>query len=468
MLISHKSKETVRVLLLSLNRELAPQPVYPLGLEYLQAACRTAGFETCFCDCNLFSDPEADLISAISSFNPDFVLASLRNVDSIESVNTKYYLPEARQTIQLIKKSCQATVVIGGSGFSLFPVEILDAVGADYGVVGPGEGIIVDLISRLNSQQAVNSLPGLVYRSDIAEGQILINPPDLFNCVSLPLSRSNKLVDFYWKRGGFMNVQIKRGCPFHCIYCTYPILEGRKVQSRSLGCVIDEIEDLYKKEGVDKFFIVDNVFNLKSELVNEFAQEIIRRSLKIGWTGYFTPAGVGSEQIELWKRSGLIGIEFGVDTLANELLKRYRKDFSLEDVKRAAKACAEHDLPYSLFLIFGGPGETIETVEESIAYCLKLPKVVVLVLLGMRIYPQTELQQIAINENVLGKDESLLKPRFYFSPSLDIEMLHQRLSELSPLSNWCILGHGWEEKQELAKMMRAKGYKGSLWELCSP
>lgn len=464
---THKTNNTIRVLFLSLNRELSPQPVYPLGLEYLRAACRAAGFETYFCDCNLFPDPAEDLQAAVSSFDPHFVLASLRNVDSIESVNTKYYLPEARETIQLIKQSCLATVIVGGSGFSLFPVEILDAVDADYGVVGPGEGIIVDLLSKLHSQQAVSSLPGLVYRSDTAE-ETLINPPELSNLVTLPLNRSSELVDFYWKRGGFMNVQIKRGCPFRCIYCTYPILEGRKIHSRSVNGVIDEIEDLYCKEKVDKFFIVDNVFNLKSELVNEFASEIIKRNLKIGWTGYFTPVGISSHEIALWKKSGLTSIEFGVDTLSAKLLKRYRKDFSLADVKQAADACAEHNLPYSLFLIFGGPDETMQTIEESITRCLTYPKAVILILLGMRIYPQTELHQIAIDEGFLSRDESLLEPRFYFAPSLDIERMHQRLSELQSLSNWCILGHGWEEKQDLAKMMRSKGYKGSLWELCSP
>lgn len=456
----------IKVLLLSVNRELSPQPVYPLGLEYLRAACQEAGFETELIDCNLLSNVESELSSQVAAYQPDFILVSLRNVDSIESVNTKFYLPAAEAAISAIKAACSATVIIGGSGFSLFPEEILLQTGADYGIVGPGEGVITQLITSLSAGQNSRNCPGLVYRNPTAPDQVIINPVDRQIQASPRLERSCELIRYYWEKGGFINIQVKRGCPFRCIYCTYPILEGTTVHSRTVKNVLDEIEDLYDRHGVDKFFIVDNVFNINTNLVNDFASGILERRLKIGWTGYFTPRGISSCEIALWKSSGLLSIEFGIDTLSPQLLKRYRKDFSVADVRRAAYACAQEQLPYSLFLLVGGPGETTETLEQSIKECLSLPRAIVLMLIGIRIYPKTELEQIALKQGYIEPQQSLLAPCFYFSPDLNLEKTDQRLSELKSLSNWCILGHGWEEKQELAAMMRSRGYKGSLWELC--
>lgn len=460
------SDHKIRVLLLSVNREQTPQPVYPLGLEYIRAACKGAGFETLILDCNLFSDVEAELKQNVSDFQPDFSLISLRNIDSIESVDTKFYVPAVVEAVAAIRAASTGAIILGGSGFSLFPAEVLECSGADYGVVGAGEEVIAELLRSLSAGSDISGIAGLVYRDPDEGDKFIVNKPlpPKQSCI-IP-ERSEELINFYWKQGGQINIQMKRGCPYRCIYCTYPALEGKKVISREVESVVDEMEMLYNTYGVDQFFMVDNVLNIRAQTVDQLAREIIRRKLKVRWTGYFMPRGVTNEAVRLWKEAGLQSIEFGVDTLAPLLFERYKKDFSLQDVKQAAHACAKAKVPYSVFLILGGPGETQATVEESITECQNLPDSVIFILIGMRIYPGTEIYRIALSEGYITEKQDLLKPCFYIAPDLDRNYLQKRLDELGKLPNWCIVGHGWEDKQEMAMVLRKSGRKGSLWEYC--
>ena len=454
--------KALRVVLLSVNREQDPQPVYPLGLEHIGQACARAGFETLLLDCNVIPDLD-QLIGRILNFKPRFVLVSLRNVDSIESVETRYYLPELIEVIRCVAKIPGSTLILGGSGYSLFPREILKLSGAEYGVRGAGESIIAELLMKLDQGSDVSQTAGLVYRKD---GEITMNPPVPTTVPAGSSSRCAELVAHYWGRGAQMNVQSKRGCPYVCTYCTYPGLEGCRVVERPIDQVVDEIESLRDKHGITSFFMVDNVFNVNPETTDAFAHALIRRNLRISWTGYFVPKDISAERAELWKASGLSAVEFGADTLSVAMLKSYRKSFELPDVFEAARACRQADLPYSVYLLLGGPGETNGTLDESIANCEKLEKAVFFVLYGVRIYPGTALHQYAVAQEYISADRNLLSPCFYLSPELDAAYLERRMAELGRRPNWCIIGHGMDAKRKSAAVLRKYGYRGALWEQC--
>ena len=87
----------------------------------------------------------------------------------------------------------------------------------------------------------------------------------------------------YLKLGGMGNIQTKRGCPFNCIYCTYPVIQGKKVRMRSPENVCSEIESLLE-DGVDNIFIVDNEFNYPVEHAQAICREIIHRDLSVKWS----------------------------------------------------------------------------------------------------------------------------------------------------------------------------------------
>jgi hypothetical protein len=455
-----------RILLVSVNTETEPYPVYPLALDYLRAPLQAAGHETRTWDARRGED----LAATLRDFRPDWAFVSIRNADNNDAANTKNYLPDALAVVDTIKAvSCRAgappataqnngnrsgcptnhsiKIVLGGSGYSLFPEEILAASRADYGIAGAGEHVIVPLVAGADPR----SLPGLVYPGGM-------NPP-VPPPATAKLVRDRELLRFYWEQGGVPGVQLKRGCPFECVYCTYPLLEGRKFLLKDATDAVDEVQELYELAGVDQFFVVDSVMNAVPALARAFAEELIRRKLPVRWSGYFIPKNITRDDVELWKASGLDGIEFGVDTLCPELLATWGKGFQLDDVRQSVRACAEVGVPYSLYLIFGGAGETHETLEQTVAEAQSYPQAVIFAFLGMRVYPHTRLQKIAGLEGV-----NLLEPKFYIAPVLDRDRLLRRCEELGRQLNWLVVGPSLQKKNRAAARLRSRGRKGALWQ----
>ena len=96
----------------------------------------------------------------------------------------------------------------------------------------------------------------------------------------------------YVRRGGFVGVQTKRGCPFQCIYCVYPQLEGRRYRLRSPEAVVEEIENVAVRSKVRHFFFVDSVFNDPREHALAICRELGRRRLPVRWSAYLQPGGL--------------------------------------------------------------------------------------------------------------------------------------------------------------------------------
>ena len=455
----------MRVVLISANREQRPQPVYPLGLDCLRAVCDAAGFTTMFLDLNF---DQEEIEHRLALFQPDAALLGIRNIDSIESANNRFYLPGIKGAVESIRRVSTASacpIVLGGSGFSLFPREILTETGADCGVVGPGEHVLIELLERLKNGGKLDEVPGVVYRKN---GDVLINPPCGCSTIPAVANRPAELVRRYWEKGAQINVMTKRGCRLSCIYCTYPYLEGREILQRSIPDVVNEIETLQREHRVNDFYIVDSVFNLAPDTPDLFSAELMSRKLDVKWTSCFSPKGITAERLKLWKAAGLSGLEFGIDTVSDRLLPRYGKNFTVQEALSAGRACAAAGLPYSFFLLLAGPGETAETLEETVANCAKLPRAVFLVLVGMRIYPNTPLHRIAIAEGIVSPETELLTPVFYFSPQLDPDYLQTCLDQLSGRVNWIIAGYGLKEREEIAGVLRRRGRRGSLWDHCAP
>ena len=462
------SDSAARILLVSANREDQPHPVYPLALEYLAAALRAAGHEVRLLDVRKAAADGVAVGTAVRDAAPGLVGVSLRNVDNNQSVGTKYYLPDLLAVLAEIRQATAAPVVLGGSGYSLFPREILRLSGADAGVAGPGEAALVVLAGRVAAGAPLANgaaLPGLVWRQG---GDVVATPPAPLEALPGAPGRDGDLVPFYWREGGVLNLQVSRGCPWGCVYCTYPLLEGHRAVRRDVTAAVDEMQGLYERTGADHFFVVDSVFNADPARADAFADEILRRGLRVVWSAFFTPRGVTAEAARRWKASGLEGAEFGTDALCASTLRAYGKPFSVAEVLAASAACDAADLPYIHYLIFGGPGETRETLEETIDAALALPRAVHCAFVGMRIYPGTALAQRAVEEGILASGEDLLSPRFYLSPGVDPGELAQRCRELGRRENWLVVGGGLEEKSRAAAAIRKRGRKGSLWQALRP
>ena len=226
----------MKILLVSANRERDPYPVFPIGLACLAGPLAEAGHSLSVLDLCFENDPEGALAATLAEYRPDAIIVSLRNLDNVTWPDSRFYLSGLRGIVETCR-GC-GTVIVGGSGFSLMPLEVLAAVGADYGVAGEGEEVLPRLLACIETGADASGLPGVV-----VAGASSFVPPRLISRICTP-ERSLFNVDRYHREGGMANVQTKRGCPFSCSYCTYPHLEGRVMRLRPVKDVLAEISSL--------------------------------------------------------------------------------------------------------------------------------------------------------------------------------------------------------------------------------
>jgi radical SAM superfamily enzyme YgiQ (UPF0313 family) len=451
----------VKVLLVSANAEQAPNPVFPIGISYVARALEPA-HEVRLHD--VVVDGVAGLPDAVRAFDPGLVGVSLRNVDATRP-DGRFYRDAYRDVVDAIRSATGAPVVLGGAGYTLFPERWLAELGADWGIAGEGEHLrlLVDALEAGQDPAQVDGghgVPGLV-----RPGQAMIPIRKWHGPVGHGAA-AGRLVEAYRAFGGMLNVQTKRGCSMHCCYCTYPVMEGRRLRRHEVSSIVDEIERL-RDAGARYLFFVDSVFNLDVPHTTALCRELVRRGVKVPWAAYIAPFRITPDYARLLKDAGLTHAELGTEALCDPVLEAYGKPFRWRDVQAAHAALGEAGVHRAHFLLFGGPGETRETVEETLRNSRELPGSVFFPARTMRIYPGTPLHRRALEEGVVQPGDPLFRPVFYCAPGLDPEWLRERLeAEAAGRSNF-VLDDMSDEMAGLVRRAHARGRTGPMWEyLC--
>jgi len=259
-----------------------------------------------------------------------------------------------------------------------------------------------------------------------------------------------------------LNVQTQRGCAYTCCYCTYPLIEGRGHRRRPPEVVAEEMVQL-ELRGARYAFIVDSIFNSSPRHVVETCEAFIRRRLRLRWGCFLRPQGLTAELMQLMARAGLSHIEFGTDSFCDNVLAAYDKRFTFEDVRRSSELARQQSIDQCHFLICGGPGETMETLEVGFQNSRRLNGAVFMACVGMRIYPGTALFQRMLGEGRVTSNTDLLTPVYYVAPGLASEQIFSRLEHFAKLSpNW-IVGDPTPGYTRLVERLRARGVSGPLW-----
>lgn len=456
----------MKLLLIALNREMHPYPVQPIGLAYIAETTRRAGHEVVFLDMNLCSDPLEFLEQTVADFAPDVIGFCLRNIDNCAFPNLEFYLPWAKEVVIRCRNISPAKLVIGGSGFAVMPKEILAYLDLGVGVLGEGERSFLALLEtwRGNGASPLDRIAGLALR----EGAIYREtPPEWLAFGKQDFFPARDLLDLssYLRGGSLTAVQTKRGCPFRCTYCTYPMIEGRTLRMRSSAHVAQELEHLQQAYGVEEIFFTDNVFNNPVRHALEICQEIVRRGIKISWTGFFNPALMTEELADWAVRSGCVGIEFGTEGGTTTSLRALRKGFGIKTLVRSHHIAQSAGLNVCHYLIVGCPGETLSTVREGLDLIASLQPTAVIVSTGIRIYPRTAIAKVAKSEGYDTKN--LLIPQFYFPPAMreDPGGMITAISKEYP--RFRFEGFHSRPTLKLLEALRRRGHRGPTWQLQS-
>jgi len=485
-------KNMVSVLLVNTN--LIKPPIAPIGLDYLASALKTQGYQVDLLDLCFVNDFCRVIDEYFRYHSPVVIGVTIRNTDDCYLQTSDFFLPKIKQITNHLKLRTNALLVMGGVGFSIMPGAILSYCKVNLGISGDGELIFPELVKRIIRKEDYFSLPGLIWRRN---GKFITHRRQYFNLDEVPLLERNFIDNQrYFKEGGQGNIETKRGCNQKCIYCADPVAKGRKIRLRSPKKVVEEIKRLLEW-GIDCLHTCDSEFNLPEEHAKAVCEEIIRQKVttKVKWYTYCSPAPFSEELAKLMKKAGCAGIDFGVDSGSPEMLKRLGRNFGIEEIKNTAQLCHKYRITFMDDLLLGGPGETRETIKETIELMKKISPDRVGVMLGVRVYPGTRLAHI-VKDKVKGfnpgfselsrtefnpkglygdKGNDFLSPTFYLSPALGenevITSIDEYISNLIGKDERFFFStkkdsqnYNYNQNQVLIKAIK-KGHKGAYWDI---
>jgi radical SAM superfamily enzyme YgiQ (UPF0313 family) len=446
----------MKILLVSANTLKEPYPVYPLGLDHVAASIHTR-HQVRIEDLNVLPEPDS-LARCIRTFEPHLIGISLRNIDNTDTTDPIGFIGGYREVIQTVRRVSPVPVVLGGSGFTLFPHRVLSELGADFGIVGEGERFNL-LIDALESGRDPRGLPGVILPD---EENVSFPAPwtgDRKPGPDQPMAH----LSWYIDHGAMLNLQTKRGCPFRCIYCTYPLIEGRKLR---LVAPEEAAQTALALEaaGARYIYITDSSFNADINHSLAVATAFKKAGLTIPWGAFFTPLRLPDGYFETLADAGLKHVEFGTDTLSRAVLKSYRKPFTVEQVFTAHDAALAAGCHVAHYFLLGGPDETLATLQETLDHIDKLRKTVLFLFCGMRVYPHTALFDRCLADGLLERRTDLLEPFFYQANGIDEDtIMGQVTPKATGRPNW-VFGAGGDTTAAIVRRMYAKGFSGPLWE----
>ncbi len=440
----------MKIAFVSGNREQLPDAVTPLGLLYVMSSTPDC-HEKHLVDLCFAPDAVQALTAALGELQPDLVAIGMRNIQNNDysglSDNLDYYA----SLVRAVRAASPAPVVLGGSGFSVMPVELMRRLEPDYGIDGEGEVAFPQLVAALeNDGTGIDSTRldaiGALHRR--TPDGIVSNPRSGsfldMNTLALP---DRTLVDARYDEYAIESIQTKRGCPLRCDYCTYPIIEGRVGRVREPSAVVDEMfRTLEERPETRHFFIVDSVFNLPTLHAKKVCRELIARDWQVPWTCYANPLGFDREFAELAREAGCAGMEIGSDSGTNRVLKKMRKGFTTDHIRRLHELCVEVGIPDCHTFILATVGETLAEVEETVDFLVDLDPFGAILMIWIDDYesldPELRAERVALRSTV----EQMLLARKDEYPQWSIPALKVNFDE------------------RLFRILRRSGLHGPLWQ----
>lgn len=470
-----------------INANKMVPPIGPIGLDYIAGYSRDAGIESDLVDLCLIDDTDTALQEYFSSHSPELVGISFRNVDDCFWPSAQWFVPDLAGTIQKIHNLTDAPIVVGGTGFSIFAQRIVKYTDSDFGIRGDGEQAIVRLYKELRGAKNFGSIAGLIWRDN---NDIHSNPPAWPEPLSLPIRRDVIDNRAYFNKGGQCGLETKRGCNQRCIYCADPLAKGTALRLRDPAEVADEAESLIAQK-IDVVHLCDSEFNIPRSHAYAVCEEFIRRSIaeNLQWYTYMAIVPFDAELAAMMRKAGCVGIDFTGDSACPKMLEKYRQRHRKDDLAIAVRLCKDNDIRVMIDLLLGGPGETPETVAETIDFIKQIGPDCVGVPLGIRIYPDTEMATIVAGEGPLEKNPNIhyryngpvdfFKPTFYISESLGqrpaklvrelIDGDERFFEPMEEVTDEVTVGstktdHNYNDNTELVEAIQ-KGARGAYWDI---
>jgi len=424
----------VKVLFISANTEPVNMPVIPLGLCGVASYTHRSGHDVKLIDLMKPGIDESIIKKTIKDYAPEVIGVSIRNIDNQCSENTLFMLDSVKEIISNCRSITSSPIVLGGAGYSLFPESALDFLDADFGIQGEGEISFQELLKYLENGEKPENVGGLFIKNVGSYGKRFFS----MDLDLTPLPSAHIIPEFYRDiEDIYMPIQSRRGCHLDCTYCSTATIEGKKTRKRSPEFVVDAIAS-YKEAGFSNFFFTDNTFNFPASYAAKLCEEIIKSGLNIKWRCIYYPVKSNIHLVKLMAEAGCTEVSLGFESGCDNLLHKMNKKFNTRDVIESSKIMKDEGITTMGFLLLGGPGETRESVIQSLEFAESLKLDATRITTGIRIYPHTALAKLAKDEGYISPEDDLLYPKFYIVKGLE-DWLRQTVKEWAvDRPNWIV------------------------------
>jgi len=344
-----------------------------LGLAYVAAMSQKRGDQVRILDMEVESTP---LRQVVKEHVPE-VIGITANTIQIKS---------AWQVAQELKEITGAPIVLGGPHPTFLPAESVERPEIDIVVRSEGEITWVDLCAHLETGESLEGVQGITYQQD---GKVIHNPdrPVITDVDSLPFPAYHLFkLDHYTNlqptldhiEGDSYSMLTSRGCPYRCTYCSQVL--PRRWRARSPENVLAEWRWLVKDLGAKEIGVLDDSFNIDRERVLAICDLIIAEGLNhVPWImiNGIRANLVDEELLGRMREAGCIRTAFGVESGTQRILDTVvDKHLTLDQVRAAFQAANAVGMETIGFFIIGLPGETEETMEDTIRFACELDPIV--------------------------------------------------------------------------------------------
>jgi anaerobic magnesium-protoporphyrin IX monomethyl ester cyclase len=342
-----------------------PQP--PMGLILLAAVLESKGYPVNLVDANFLGLKPADIVPLLG--DTDILGLTAMTPTVSRAIDIAREVKAARPGL---------TIVMGGPHATLLPAETM-AVAPEVDIIvrGEGEESFINLLSALEDRKPLENVKGITYRKD---GIVVNNPPspEISDLDSLPFLayhllplKSYKPHPPHGRAFPFAVLITSRGCPYNCGYCSKPVF-GKRFRGQSPSRIADEIAWLQEKYGVREIAFYDDSFTLDMDRAYQICEEIINRRLNIIWSCETRVNLVDERLLRKMKQAGCYSISYGLESGSQEILDVIEKGTTIKQAVEAVRYTREAGIHVIGYFMIGSPGETPDTIRETIRFAKKL------------------------------------------------------------------------------------------------
>ncbi len=401
----------------NLTNKIDYEYAFPLGLGYISAVIKKAGYDVDCLNLNHFNGATEDLINRrLDTKRYDVVATGHMGIG--------YAVIEKIVKVSRDHRT-KPKIILGGPLITSEPELMFNALKPDYAVVGEGEITILKLLKCLDKNKSVEKVKGIIYLGK-EEKPVFTEPRKVIeNIDSLPfpdfegIGFEKQLENMSFNTAQFgcifdyprvYPILCSRGCPFQCTFCYHCL--GREYRMRSLGNIMKELKNAVKKYRINVIVIYDDLFSIDKKRLYEFCKRmknfINEVNWEIKWTCQLSVINVDKEMLEVLKDSGCYSISYGFESYSQVVLKSMRKPITPKQIDNAIKLTMKSGMAIQGNFIFGDVAETKETARETLDYWKKNCRGQVH--LGFILpYPGSEIYERCVKKGIIKDKLSFIK-----------------------------------------------------------